>query len=781
MNSDNPLFVDELCREIAHATPSPEVLNELCREMTIQRQSIVNIEPQLRRVTQQQPGTRTRSLIVASVLVIVLAFVVRNVTTETPHTTPIEQDVRNVTAATPDRNSRSSNRPAEYTLVAMAHGLYRQSSVAANAGVPVLQNPGFEAHTADKPAGWIFPPVCEQAGYRLELSTDAFAGQHAAHVSASSAKAQSFANLMQGFRENALDGFRGRRIRFRAAVKTQNLADTTKPGLWLRVDRRSTDPSRPVFGDFDNMQDRPIRSADWQHFEIVADVADDAVSLTVGLLLSGNGDAWIDDCSLEVVDDDTPKTTRDLTAQTSSVRSSSATAGSQSTRETFWTPWLWLAVGVIGIICCSQLPDSRFQLLAFRFTCAYWLLFALPSPLQVPVARIFPSLLVWYNQATDIAVRWIATKWLGIERELIPPNGSGDTTFDYVRLLLCITLAASIAVIWTAVDYRRKKNAPLVSDLLKSYVRWTLGIVILGYGMAKLGNTMNQFPEPDSVQLLKRYGDSSPMNLVWTFMGASRPYTFFAGAAEVIAGLLLLWRRTSTLGAIASAGVMLHVVLLNMCYDVPVKILSTHLFLMAVFLLLHDTQRLWKVLFKQEACERVDPGPFYSRQSWIWTHRVVKGVMLIWLVAVPAWQRIQLEYLSPVATAEKLALYGTYEVQSFLVNGNDQPLATEYPYRWQYVSFHAPPRFNPQAQSFASIQTLNGPPVYSPVVIDADKQFVEFTTGNTAGKYTFQIETDELMILTGDKTRIVLKRLRREDFLLINRGFRWVNEYPFNR
>ncbi len=58
MNSDNPLFVDELCREIAHATPSPEVLNELCREMTIQRQSIVNIEPQLRRVTQQQPGTR---------------------------------------------------------------------------------------------------------------------------------------------------------------------------------------------------------------------------------------------------------------------------------------------------------------------------------------------------------------------------------------------------------------------------------------------------------------------------------------------------------------------------------------------------------------------------------------------------------------------------------------------------------------------------------------------------------------------------------------------------
>jgi hypothetical protein len=281
VNSNNSLFVDELCRDIDQAKPSPEVFKELCRKMAIQRQLIVNTGPQLRQVTQRQSVTSTRSLVVASLLVIVLVFVAGSFSAEAPFATTINQAVPNVIAATPNRNNDAANRQSEYTLVVMAHG----------ADGPVLQNPGFEAHADGKPAAWIFPPVCEQSGYSLDLSTDAFAGEHSAHISASAAKAQSFANLMQGFREDALEGFRGRRIRFRAAVKTQNLDDTTKPGLWLRVDRRSIDSSQPVFGDFDNMQDRPIRSADWRHFEIVADVADDAVSLSVGLLLSGNGDA----------------------------------------------------------------------------------------------------------------------------------------------------------------------------------------------------------------------------------------------------------------------------------------------------------------------------------------------------------------------------------------------------------------------------------------------------------------------------------------------------------
>ena len=38
------------------------------------------------------------------------------------------------------------------------------------------------------------------------------------------------------------------------------------------------------------------------------------------------------------------------------------------------------------------------------------------------------------------------------------------------------------------------------------------------------------------------------MGLLWTFMGHSPAYSAFTGAAEALAGALLLFRRTTLLG-----------------------------------------------------------------------------------------------------------------------------------------------------------------------------------------------------------------------------------------
>ena len=83
------------------------------------------------------------------------------------------------------------------------------------------------------------------------------------------------------------------------------------------------------------------------------------------------------------------------------------------------------------------------------------------------------------------------------------------------------------------------------------------------------------------------------MRLLWTLMGYSRPYAVFAGLGEVSAGLLLLSRRTSTIGALISFGVMLNVVMLNFCYDVPVKQFSSHLVLAALFVAWPDLQGMF--------------------------------------------------------------------------------------------------------------------------------------------------------------------------------------------
>ena len=54
-------------------------------------------------------------------------------------------------------------------------------------------------------------------------------------------------------------------------------------------------------GFFDNMNDRPIRSKDWQRFEIVGDIARDAERINFGLMLMGRGKAWLDSVAIDVV------------------------------------------------------------------------------------------------------------------------------------------------------------------------------------------------------------------------------------------------------------------------------------------------------------------------------------------------------------------------------------------------------------------------------------------------------------------------------------------------
>jgi hypothetical protein len=68
-------------------------------------------------------------------------------------------------------------------------------------------------------------------------------------------------------------------------------------------------------------------------------------------------------------------------------------------------------------------------------------------------------------------------------------------------------------------------------------------------------------------------------------IGYSKPFEIFTGVCECLAGLLLIFRATSTLGAFVATTVFLNVMVMNLAYNIPVKLFSTHLF---VFRVLYD-------------------------------------------------------------------------------------------------------------------------------------------------------------------------------------------------
>jgi hypothetical protein len=369
-------------------------------------------------------------------------------------------------------------------------------------------------------------------------------------------------------------------------------------------------------------------------------------------------------------------------------------------------------------------------------------------------------------------------------------SGSGDKTSDYVRLLVCFVLAIAIAAIWSAVDWRRT-DYPWLKDLLRSYLRYVLAFTMLGYGLAKIGSAMNQFAEPSIDQLMKTYGDSSPMNLVWTFMGASRAYTRFAGLGEVAGALLLIWRRTTILGAAVTFGVMLNVMLINFCYDVPVKQYSFHLVLMAVYLLMGDAPRLANLLIWNQPVGKASLLPPYTGPRTIWVQRALKAYIILMGIAWPLGSFLYRERYTPNTNLAQPAFYGTYEVDEFLVNGQPVPPLLTDNTRWRYLSLSRSPFGRSGARTptdYFSIRMLNRTQRGGPFVLSSDEKTLTLQTasqGNFPDKLTIDSLNHRQLALSGlasgKKFEIKLHKLNRDDFLLMNRGYHWINELPLNR
>jgi hypothetical protein len=171
------------------------------------------------------------------------------------------------------------------------------SFVAAAETVPA--NSGFEqGQPGQAPDRWRVPKV---PGYHVLISDeDPKSGKQCVTIKRDTEQAGPFGNVMQGIDAAP---FRGKRVRYRAAVRTEIDGEEGAAQLWMRVDL-AAEKGQNKIGFFDNMANRPIRRKDWDYYEIVGDIAEDAEAICVGMFLRGSGQAWMDDVSLAIVGQD---------------------------------------------------------------------------------------------------------------------------------------------------------------------------------------------------------------------------------------------------------------------------------------------------------------------------------------------------------------------------------------------------------------------------------------------------------------------------------------------
>ena len=130
------------------------------------------------------------------------------------------------------------------------------------------------------------------------------------------------------------------------------------------------------------------------------------------------------------------------------------------------------------------------------------------------------------------------------------------------------------------------------------------------------------------------------MGLAWSYMGYSTTYNYFTGFAELLGGFLLLSRKTTTIGALVCLGVMTNVFMINMGYDVPVKLLSFNTILMCLFLLGKDILRLTNFFILNKTAPASDLSfPHFKRKLRysLLGVKLLFIVSLTWLTISDAW------------------------------------------------------------------------------------------------------------------------------------------------
>jgi hypothetical protein len=307
-------------------------------------------------------------------------------------------------------------------------------------------------------------------------------------------------------------------------------------------------------------------------------------------------------------------------------------------------------------------------------------------------------------------------------------------------------------------------------------VRFALGASMVRYGLAKVFPT--QMPTVFLTRLVEPFGDFSPMGVLWTSIGAAPAYESFTGAVELLAGLLLFVPRTTLLGALIALAASIQVFVLNMTYDVPVKLLSFHLVLLSLVLLAPYARNLSDLLLHhrplapaQEPAIGRTPG---RRRAWLIAQGGYGTVIVVLALAASIYQWTQFGPGAPQSP-----LFGIWDVEHMTIDGGERPPLLTDEERWRRVIMQAP--------TAAVFQKMDDSFERYGAVFDGDGRTLRLTRsdGQASGALVYQRPSPDRLVMDGvvggRSVHLESKQRDLNSFVLNRRGFNWVQEVPFNR
>lgn len=304
-------------------------------------------------------------------------------------------------------------------------------------------------------------------------------------------------------------------------------------------------------------------------------------------------------------------------------------------------------------------------------------LFALSGILLIPL-----PLHLFQNSLADFlfggTIRMIATSFPSFG--MVDPVISSDSASLYLLMLLLVLISMLLAGILACISgwpQQRERILPLIRKILVYY----LLLMLLKYGFDKVFREQFYTPEPNI--LYTPFGRLDHDILFWSTLGTSYTYSLLTGLLEIVAAICLAFSKTRILGLLTALAIMAHVLVINLGFDISVKLFSAFLLLIILLLFSPQLKRLYHFLVLHELQGLKPEGLTYA----IFYHpffRISFKTLLLGVFLLEALQPFITKGCKNHDMAGKPYLHGAYEVYE-VRRGKDSVDIHETPVRRFFI------------------------------------------------------------------------------------------------
>ena len=301
---------------------------------------------------------------------------------------------------------------------------------------------------------------------------------------------------------------------------------------------------------------------------------------------------------------------------------------------------------------------------------------------------------------------------------------------NYINLILVLLIATVGGLIWTYFD-RKSINYSRLYYWIRVIARYRLAYGMVGWGLKKAFPMQMVYP---TVGMLNTpFVDFAEKKLYWSHVGVSFNYTVFLGFAEIIPGLLLLFRKTSVLGGALAAVVCFNICIANHAYDAGVAVPAAYFTILGLFVCWYDLPYIWKLVVQEK--DIIQPYRYTPIFSIPWQRyaRTTTKIFLNFIfvpLAAAAWAYGFFNgnnYNIP-STPGLSQTKGLYHVTEFRLNNKILPYSPYDSIRWHDAIFEDWSTLSYKTNRPAIADRMIG---YSPLRVKGDKKNSRLNQVNT--------------------------------------------------